>query len=131
MVATHHHAEQTGSIATLGTGGQVSISKHTAIHALAKPEVDDRLLIAVVNTRDAGQVAFLVVCPDTLYDVCRQVLQGRLGVAELLTVDANLRNGLTVNLDVTVIIDLGSWQTLHQFLNDRAFWSAVCVRVIY
>ena len=131
MVATHHHAKQTTCIALLSTCSQVGIGHRAAVHAGTQSEVEHSLLVTVVDTRDTGQVALLIVGADTLDDAGRQVLQGRLGIAELFVVDLDLRHLLTVNLDVTIVVDLGTRQALHQFLNDGALRRAVGIGIIY
>ena len=118
MVTPHLHAEESASIALFSTGGQVDVSHRTAVHAGTQTEVDDRLLVTVVDTSNTSQVTLLVVSPDALHNVGGQILQGGLSVAELLTVDAHLGDRLTINLDITVIVDLGTRQSLHQFLNN-------------
>ena len=131
MVAAHHHAKQASGIAVFRTRSQVGIGHRTAVHAGTQSEVEHGLLVTVVDTRDTGQVALLVVGADTLDDAGRQVLQCCLGIAELLVVDLDLRHLLTVDLDVTVVVDLGTRQALHQFLNDGALRRAVGIGIIY
>ena len=131
VVATHVHTEDAACVAVLRTCGQVDVGHRTAVHAGAQSEVEHRLLVAVVNTGNTSQVALLVVGADALDDAGRQVLQGCLSIAELLVVDLNLRYLLTVNLDVTVIVDFGTRQSLHQFLDDGTLRGAVGIGIIY
>ena len=129
MVTTHQHTKQTARVAVLRTKTQVDVSHRTTVHASTQTEVDNRLLVTIVYTGDTGQVTLLIVGTDTLYNVRRQVLQGCLSIAELLTVHFDFRYRLTVNLDVTIVVKLSTRQALHQFLDNRTLGRAegVCI----
>ena len=131
-VVHHHTTEDTACVAVLGTCGEVGIDHHTLVHAGLDAEVEHGLFLAVLNTRDAGEVALLVVGLDAVDDVRGQVLHGGLCVArhELLTIDEDLLHLLTVDLDGTVVADLCSRQTAYEFLDDGAFGRAEGVGII-
>ena len=130
MVAFHNHAEQAGGVAVLGADTQVDIGHCTTIHSGTKSEVEHRRLVTVVNTGDTCQVALLIVCSDSFDDVGGQVLQGCLHISKVFLVDLDLLHLLTVDGDVTVVIDLGSRQTLHQLLHHRTLGSAEGIGVV-
>ena len=131
MVAFHQHSEQAGGVAVLCTDTQVDIGHRTTIHAGTKSEVEHHLLVSVVDIGDTGQIALLIVSSDSFYDVGRQVLQGCLHIAKVFLVDLNLLHLLTVDGDVTIFINIGTRQTLHQFLNHRAFRCAEGIGIVY
>ena len=127
-IATH----TTHIIAVLVTHTQVDIGNHTLIHPLLHTEVEHGLFLTVINTSHLGEIALLVVCLDLINDAGRQVLQSSLGIArhKLLAVYQDFLHFLTVDLDGTVIADLCTRQTLHEFLNHRTFRCAVGCRII-
>ena len=132
-----HRAVEAGShqaarIALLGAQSGVDVGEGAAVHAALQSEVEHHLLLAVVDARDAGLVALLVVGLHALHNRCGQVLDGRLRVAghELLAVDLNLLHLLADDGDGAVIADLGTRQFLHQLLDDGAFWRLVGAGVI-
>ena len=133
QVVLHHAAKDTGGITVLGTCRQIRIHHHAFVHARLDTEVEHRLLLTVVDTRHTGQVALLVVGLDTVDDVGRQVLQGRLGVAhhELLTIHQDLLHLLTVHLDGTVIAHLCTGQTFHELFHYRSLRCTEGGGVIY
>ena len=130
MVAFHQHSEQAGSVAVLCTDTQVDIGHRTTIHAGTKSEVKHHLLVSVVDIGDTGQVALLIVSSDSFYDVGGQVLQGCLHISKVFLVDLNLLHLLTVDGDVTIFINIGTRQTLHQLFNHRAFRRAEGIGII-
>ena len=131
VVALHHHAEDAARIAVLRAHAQVDVHHLATVHALSQAEVEHRLLIAVIDAGDAAQVALLVVGTDALHDVGGQVLQRSLRVAELLVVHLDLAHRLTVDLDVAVVVHLGTGQALHQLLHHRALGGLEGIGIIY
>ena len=139
-VAHQHKAHIIGKAAThaargvamLSTASNIEVGHIAAIHTFLNGEVEHGLLVAVLDTRDAGLVALLVVELHILDDAHRQVLQRRLHIAQhkLLTVDQNLLNGLAVDGDITVLIDFGTRHTLDELLDGRALWRAEGIGVI-
>ena len=124
---SHHiiivHSHQTCRIAVLRTDTNVIISHETFIHAFLHSEVESGFLITIVDTRDTAQVALLVIHLDALDDRSRQVLHGRLRIAghKLLTTHLHFLHLFSVDGDLTVVVDLCTRNTLHQFLCHRAF----------
>ena len=122
-IVFHHTSEDTACIAVLGTCGEVGIGHDTLVHACLDAEVEHRLFLTVFNTGDTGKVALLVVGLDAVDDVRGQVLHGGLRVAshELFTVNKDLLHLLAIDLDGSVVADLCTWQTAHQFFGHRSF----------
>ena len=129
VVVAHIHTEQTARIALLSTVAQIGIYHRTAVHTGTDTEVEHGLLVTIVDTRDTGQVALLIIGADLLDDAGGEVLQSRIGITEVLTIDLDLRHLLTVDGDITVLVDLGTRHTLHQFLNDGALGHAIGVGI--
>ena len=138
-VAGHHDTGIVGEarghaargIAVLRTTGQVEVGHVATVHALLDGEVEHGLLVTVLDTRDTGLIALLVVELHVLDDGDRQVLQRRLGIAEheLLTVDEDLLHLLAVDGDVAVLIDLSSRHAFDEFLDGRALRGAVGIGI--
>ena len=100
----------------MGANSKVNVGEYSFVHASLDSEVEDSLLIAIVDTGDTAEVTLLVVCFDGVYYRCRQVLHCRLCIAghEFLSVNENLLDGLTVDLDCSVVADLGARKFLHE-----------------
>ena len=132
-VVLHQGTHAPARIAILGACAQVDVREHASVHAPLQAEVEHGLVLAVVNTRDAAQVALLVVGLDAFYDTRRQILDSSLGVArhELLTIDHHLLHLLAVDGNGAVVANLGSGQALHQLLDDRPLGRAIRTRIIY
>ena len=132
-IVLHHSTHATTSIAMLGTDSQIDIGHKTMVHTFLNTEVEHRLLLTILNTRDTGEVALLVVGTDALNDVRGQVLQGRLCIAghKLLTIDENLLDLLAIDLDGSIVADLSTRETLDKFLDHRSLGRAIRARVIH
>ena len=132
----HHiiivHSHQTSRIAVLRTDTYIVICHEALIHAFLHSEVEGGFLVTIVDTRDTAQVALLIVNLDALDDRCRQVLHGRLRIAghKLLTTHLHFLHLFSVDGDLTVVVDLCTGNTLHQFLSHRAFRHAIGSRII-
>ena len=118
-VVLHHAAEETSCIAFLGTCCQVGVRHDSFVHASLDAEVEHRLLLAVLNTRDTSHIALLVVGLDAVNNVRRQVLHGGLRVTrhKLLAVHQDLFHFLTVDGNLAVVAHLGTGQTPYQLLD--------------
>ena len=129
----HDTTESTARITVLGTHGEIDIGHDTLVHTLLDTEVEHSLFLTILDTRNTGKVALAIVSLDAVDDVCRQILDGGLGVTchELLTIYQNLLNLFTINFDSTVVANLSTWQTLNQLLNNRALWCTECSCIIY
>ena len=117
VVITHIHTEQTTGITLLGTIAQVGIHHRTTVHTCTDTEVEHCLLVTIVDTCDTSQVALLIIGTHLFDNRGGQVLQGCLRIAEILTVDLDLRHLLTIDSDVTILVDVSTRHTLHQFLH--------------
>ena len=117
----------------LGTASQVEVSHVPAVHTLLDGEIEHRLLLSVLNTRDASLVALLIVELHVLDDGDRQVLQRRLHITEheLLTVEQDLLHLLAIHGDITILIHLSTRHTFDELLNGRAFRCTEGIRVIH
>ena len=124
-------AHATRGIAVLRTACEVEIGHIATVHTFLDGEVEHRLLVAVLDTRDAGLVALLIIELHILDNRDGQILQRRLCVAEhkLLTIDKDFLHLLAINGDITVFIDLRTRHTLDQFLDGGALRCAVGVGV--
>ena len=131
-IVLHHSPHATTSIAMLGTRSQVEVEHEAVVHTFLNTEVEHRLFLTILDTRDTGQIALLVVGTDALDDVRRQVLEGRLRIArhKLLTIDEDLLDLLTIDLDRSILADLSSGETLDQLLDHRSLGRAIRARVI-
>ena len=130
-----HHAEvvlEVGRHATLAIApvvahGEVDVGEESFVHAFLHAEVEHGLLFAVVDARDTGQVALLVVGLHLVDDGGGEVLQRRLGIAghKLLAIHEDLLHLLAVDLDRPVVADLCAGQHLDQGLDGRSLCHAV------
>ena len=114
------------------TISQIDIRHKAFVHAWLHREVEHRFIITVINTGDSRQIASLVIHLNIIYNRCRKILHGSLGVTchELLTAHFDLLHLFSVNGDLSVFTDLCTRQTLHKFLNHRSFRSHVSSGVI-
>ena len=129
----HDTTKDTARITILGTNGKVGIGHNALVHTLLDTEVEHGFFLAILDTRNTGQIALLIVSLNAVDNIGRQVLDSGLGIAshELLTIYKNLLNLFTINLDSTVVAHLGTWQTLNQLLDNRALGSTECSCIIY
>ena len=132
-VVLHDTTENTASIAVLRTCSQVGIDHDTLVHTCLDAEVEHGFFLTVIDTADTGQVTLLVVCAHALNNRGGQVLHGGLRITrhKLLTINLNFLHLLTVDGNLTVVIDLSTRQTLHQFLHNGALWCTVGRSIIY
>ena len=86
-------------------------------------QVHDRLLLTVIDSGNACQVALALVCLDPVDDIHRKVLGGHLAViAEiLLSVNENPGYCLSVHRYPSVLIHLHTGKTLDKLLKHRTF----------
>ena len=129
IVITHIHTKQTTRVAVLSTNTQIDIDHRTTVHTCTDTEVEHRLLVTVINTGDTSQVALLVIRANLFNNRSRQVFQCRLSVTEILTINLDLRHLLTIDGDVTVLIDISTRHTLHQFLHHGALWNTISIGI--
>ena len=87
-------------------------------HARLYGKVDDSLLFTVVYACELGLLGFLLDHLNLVDYLCRNVLGGKLRVIkeELLPVDHDLRDSLTVGSDGTVRVNLDSRKLLEELL---------------
>ena len=139
-VAQHHEAGIVSEAAARATCGiafvcspsHIDVGHVATVHALLDGEVQHRFLVAVLDARDAGLVALLVVELHVLDNRNGYVLQGGLRVAqhEFLSVNQYLLHRLSVDGDISVLVDVGSRHSLDEFLNGGALWGAIRFGII-
>ena len=107
----------------MSAGSQIGIQHDTLVHTRLDTKVEHSLFFAIINTAYTSQVTLLVVGSYTLYYIGRQVLHSGLGITnhELFTIHHNLLHLFTIDRNLAVIVNLGTWQSLYQFLNHGAF----------
>ena len=132
-IVLHNTSHNAPCIAVLITNCEVSITKKSLVHAWLDTKVEDSTFITIVNTSHTSHIRLLIISPYLLNDRCREVLQGSLGITchKLLTINLDLLYLLTIDGDLTIFINLCTWQTLYEFLNNRTLWSAIGSSIIY
>ena len=105
----------------MGTCSQVKVCHYTLVHTSLNTEVKHCLFFTILDTRNTGKIALLIVGLDTIDDIRRQILQSRLSITghKLLTVNQELLHLLTIDLNSTIIAHLGTWQSSYEFLDYR------------
>ena len=116
----------------LRTCSQIEVRHIATVHTLLDGEVDNRLLLTILNTRDTRLVALLVVELHVLDNVDGDVLQGCFYVAKhkLLAIKQNLLHRFAIDGDITVLIDLGTGDALDEFLDRRTLGRTVGIWII-
>ena len=101
------------------------------VHLLLHGQVEDGFFFAVVDAGNARQVGLLVIGLQFVDHLDGQVLQGGGYVAaeEFLAVDHHLGYVLSVDFHVSVVVNLGSGQFLHQLFQHGSLRGAVGRRV--
>ena len=132
QVAAHVSSEGAAAVAVFCTHACIDVGHEAFVHARFDAEVEHGLLIPVVDTGDTGQVALLVISLHLINNGSRDVLHGRLRVSghELFAVDKNLLYLFAVDRDLSVIVDLGTGQSLDELLDGGAFGGAVSAGVV-
>ena len=120
QIIFHHGTHASARITLLCTDTEIDIGHQTFVHTFLDTEVEHGFFLTILNAADTGEVALLVVGLDALNDVGGQVLQGCLRVAchELLTIDEDLLDLLTVDLDGSVVADLSTREAFHKFFDN-------------
>jgi len=122
----------TSHVAVFRTSGHIGITEPPLVHAFLYGQVEHRLLLTVVNTGDTCQIGLLVVGFQLLYHIYRQILQTGLYVStkELLPVDHNLRQVLTVDFHIPLVINLRTGQLLHQLFEHGSLGGTISRGII-
>ena len=133
QIVLHPASEDATAIAFLCACRQIGIKHETFVHTTLDTKIEHRLLLTIIDTADTCQVTLLVVGLHPLNDRGRQVLHSRLGIArhELLAIDHDFLYLLTIDSNLTIVIDLSTRQTLHQLFDHGTLGGAVCRGVIY
>ncbi len=110
----------------------IHIAEYAFVHAFLYREVESHVLIAVGYAGNPFPVALLVVGFHLLHYRHRQVLQGCLGVAghKLLAVHLYLVHRLSVDGDVSFVVNRCAWEQFHQFLYHRTLRRTVRCTVV-
>ena len=132
-VAKRFHGRQTDAIAAIRAVADVRISLQPLAGTTLGDEFQHEVVVAVVNTRQARQVALLVVSLYLVYHVRRQVLHHRTVVArhEVTPVHLKALHVLAVDADFAVIVNLRTRQSLNQRLDDRTLGHSVGIGIIH
>ena len=109
---TVHH--EVAGIAAVGAVTGRYVAEPSLLHSFLHGEVDYGLLLAVVHSREACEVALAVDYLQFVYNVDRYVLGCHLGVVgeEFFAVDEYLRHFLALRRDFSFAVNLDSRQTL-------------------
>ena len=105
------------------TGASGDVGHETAHGATDDGEVEDSLLLAVIDAGELSLVGLLLDHLDLLDELGRDVLGGDLRVIheEGLAFHVHLGDGLAVDDDGTVIVDLDAGELLQKVLENIAF----------
>ena len=133
QIVFHHGAHASTEVTAVGSDSEIDIGHETLVHTWFDTEVEHRFFLSVLDTTDTREVALLIVGLDAVDDVGGQVLEGGLRVAchELLAIHEDLLDFLSVDLDGSVVIDLGTRETLHEFFHHRTFWCTEGAGIIH
>ena len=133
QVVLHPASKNAATITFFRTCRQIGVEHEAFVHTTLDAEVEHRLLLTIIDATYTRQVTLLVVGLHPLNDRGRQILHSRLGVTrhELLTIDHDFLYLLTIDSNLTIVIDLSTRQTLHQLFDHRTLGGAVCRGVIY
>ena len=120
-------------ITVFGAVAHVGIRKHSLVHSFLQSEVEYCLFVAIVNTCHLSQIALFFIRFYLVNYRGWQILQRCLGVAghKFLTIHQNLLHFLSVDGNLAVVVNLRSWQSLHQLFHHRTFWCAIGGTIIY
>ena len=115
------------------TSSKVSITEEALVHTRLDTEVKNHILLTVINTGHTRHIRFLVISPYLFNDRCREVLQSCLAITihKLLTINLDFRHLLTIDFDFTILINLCTRQTLHEFFYNRTLRSTISSCIIY
>ena len=127
------HCCQTQTIAIVGTIAQIWISLYTVAGTALGDKLECEIIITIVDTRHARQVALIVVGLYLIDYIRGQVLHHGIIVArhKVTTVEFELTHFLTIDTDLAIVVDLCTWEGLHQCFDDRAFWHTEGIRIIH
>ena len=117
------HGRQTDAIAVVCTITHVGVGLYTVAGTALGGELQYEVVVAVIHSRHAAQVALLVVGLHLVYDVRRQILHHGIVVSrhEIAAIHLELPHLLAIDGDFSVVVNLSARQHLHQCLDDRAF----------
>ena len=131
-VAEGLHRRQTDAVAVVGTVAHVGVHLQAVAGAALRHKLQHEVVVAVVDTRHAREVALLVVGLHLINHIRGQVLHHRIVVAghEVTTVHLEFPDVLAVDGDSALVVDLRTRQHLHQSLDDRALRHAERIGVV-
>ena len=127
------HRRQTDAVATVRTDAHVRIRLQTFSDTTPCDKLQHEVVVTVVDTRQAAQVALLVVGLHLFHHIRGKVLHHRIVVArhEVPAVQPEALHVLAVDADLAVVVDLRTGQRLHQRLDDRTLGHAVGIGIIH
>ena len=120
------------SVSVFRTHCQVDVCQESFVHSLLDTEVQHCLFLTIINASHPCEVTLFVIGLHLLYNRSRKILQRCLCVAchEFLTVHHYLLYLLTIDGNLSAIINLCSRQAFHEFLYHRTFWCSVGSSII-
>ena len=127
------HCCQTQTIAIVGTITQIWISLYTVAGTALGDELECEVIITIVDTRHTRQVALIVVGLYLIDYIRGQVLHHGIVITrhEVATVEFELTHFLTIDTDLAIVVDLCTWEGLHQCFDDRTFWYTESISIIH
>ena len=116
----------------LGAATQVEVGHVATVHTFLNREVEHGFFLTILDSGDTRLIALLIVELHVLDDAHGDILQRRLYIAQhkLLTIQQNLFHLLTVDGDVAIFINFGTWNALNQLFDRRTLGGAVGFGVI-
>ena len=122
-VAKGLHRRQANAVAPVGTDAHVGVHLQSLAGRTLRHKLEHKVVVAIINARQARQVAFLVVGFHLVNHIRRQILHYRLIVArhEVATVHLETFHLLAIDGDATVVVNLRTRQHFDERLYDRTF----------
>ena len=122
----------TTRVAVFSTTSYVEVHQPTLVHTLLHGKVEYSFFFTIVDTGQASSIRLLVVSLDAVDHFYRQVLQTCSYVAtkEFLTAYQELAYLLTIDFNVTAIINFCTRKLTHQFFEHSTLWCTISSCVI-
>ena len=127
------HGCQSDAIAAVCTIADVWIGLQSFSGTTLGHKLQHEVVVTVVNVCQTAQVALLVVSLHLVNNIRGQVFHHGIVVArhEITSVQFEALHVLSVNADFTVIINLGTRQSLYQRLDDRSLRHTIGIGIIH
>ena len=132
LVAVPEAVDDKGAfVAVVGAISGFGVAKPAIVHTFLDGKVYDGFVVAIVDTRQACQVALAVNHLQLVGHVYGQVTRGHGGVVaeEVFAVDEDFLDFLTVYCDFAFAIDFCAGETFHEVLDNGVGLSLIRVGV--